>query len=62
MRQYRRHTRLTQAQLGAEVGVSRQSIVSVEGGNYAPSVYLALRIAGVLGATVEELFAIPVEV
>lgn len=26
-------------------GVSRQSIVSVEGGDYAPSVYLALRLA-----------------
>ncbi|WP_233267114.1 helix-turn-helix transcriptional regulator [Tomitella fengzijianii] len=56
MREHRRRLALTQAQLGAQVGVSRQSIVSIEGGNYSPSVYLALRIAAALGATVEELF------
>lgn len=47
---------LTQAQLASEVEVSRQTIVSIEGGDYAPSVYLALRIADVLETTVEELF------
>ncbi|QDQ98306.1 helix-turn-helix transcriptional regulator [Tomitella fengzijianii] len=56
VREHRRRLALTQAQLGAQVGVSRQSIVSIEGGNYSPSVYLALRIAAALGATVEELF------
>ena len=47
---------LTQADLAAEVGVSRQTVVAVEAGDYAPSVYLALRIARVLGGTVEEFF------
>lgn len=47
---------LTQAQLASSVEVSRQTIVSIEGGDYAPSVYLALRIADVLETTVEELF------
>lgn len=47
---------LTQAQLAAEVGVSRQTIISVERGDYAPSVYLALSIARLLDSTVEELF------
>ncbi|WP_182357988.1 helix-turn-helix transcriptional regulator [Tomitella gaofuii] len=56
VREHRRRLALTQAQLGAQVGVSRQSIVSIEGGNYSPSVYLALRIAAALGAAVEELF------
>lgn len=61
VREYRRRQALTQAQLGAQVGVSRQSIVSIEGGNYSPSVYLALRIAVVLGAAVEELFPLQEE-
>ncbi len=47
---------LTQAELAKTVDVSRQTIVSIEGGDYAPSVYLALRIAEVLGTTVEDLF------
>lgn len=48
--------RVTQAELAEQVGVSRQTIISVEQGDYAPSVYLALRIARSLGKTVEELF------
>ncbi len=47
---------LTQAELAAGVGVTRQTIVAVEAGDYAPSVYLALAIADRLGSTVEELF------
>lgn len=47
---------LTQAQLAQAVSVSRQTIISIERGDYAPSVYLALRIARVLGTTVEALF------
>ena len=46
----------TQAELAAAVGVTRQTIVAVEAGDYAPSVYLALAIAQRLGATVEALF------
>ena len=53
----RREQRLTQAELAEAVGVSRQTVIAVERGDYAPSVYLALRIAAVLGATVEQLFA-----
>ncbi|MEE6287271.1 helix-turn-helix transcriptional regulator [Georgenia sp. MJ173] len=53
----RRERRLTQAELAQAVGVSRQTVIAVERGDYAPSVYLALRIAKVLGATVEDLFA-----
>jgi putative transcriptional regulator len=51
---------LTQAELAASAGVTRQTIVSVEAGDYAPSVYLALAIAKRLGSTVEELFGQPV--
>ncbi len=56
VRMRRRARRITQADLAGEVGVSRQTVVSVEKGDYAPSVYLALRIARALESTVEELF------
>ncbi len=56
VRRARRGVELTQAQLAKEVGVSRQTIISIEGGDYAPSVYLAIAIARTLGHTVEELF------
>lgn len=48
---------LTQAQLAEAAGVSRQTVVAVEAGDYAPSVYLALRLADILSTTVEALFA-----
>lgn len=54
----RREQRLTQAELAQAVGVSRQTVIAVEQGDYAPSVYLALRIAKILGATVEDLFIV----
>lgn len=56
VRKLRRMRDITQAELAKAAEVSRQTIVSIEGGDYAPSVYLALRIAEVLDTTVEELF------
>ncbi len=47
---------LTQAELAGDVGVTRQTVVAVEAGDYAPSVYLALAIAQRLGGSVENLF------
>jgi len=47
---------ITQADLARDVDVTRQTVVAVEAGGYAPSVYLALAIAGRLGTTVERLF------
>jgi putative transcriptional regulator len=47
---------LSQQQLADMVGVSRQTIVSIERGDYAPSVRLALLLADKLGAKVEDLF------
>jgi putative transcriptional regulator len=38
------------------VGVSRQTIVAIERGDYSPSVKLALLLAQALGTTVEALF------
>ncbi len=47
---------LSQAELAAHAGVTRQTLVALEGGGYAPSLYLALSVAQRLGRTVEELF------
>jgi len=47
---------LTQAELASAVDVTRQTVVAVEAGNYAPSVYLALALAARLGRSVEDLF------
>ncbi len=57
VRARRKTLRITQAELAHLVGVSRQTIVAVEQGDYAPSVFLALKIGEILGATVEELFS-----
>jgi len=42
--------------LAEAVGVSRQTVIAIEQGDYAPSVFLALRLARVLTTTVEDLF------
>ena len=47
---------LSQQQLADMVVVSRQTIVAIEGGDYAPSVKLALLLAEKLETTVGELF------
>lgn len=56
MRLARLTAELTQAELAEAAGVSRQTVVAIEAGDYAPSVYLALALARYLGATVEALF------
>ncbi len=47
---------LTQQALAEMVGVSRQTIISLEKGRYSPSVTLALLIARVLRVALEEAF------
>jgi putative transcriptional regulator len=49
---------ITQEDLAALVGVSRQTINAMERGNYAPSVLLALKISTVFKKPVEEIFRI----
>ena len=53
------HGEMTQEELARRVGVTRQTIVAIEKGNYNPSVGLALRIARVFGVSVEEVFRLP---
>ncbi len=47
---------MTQQDLADRVGVTRQTIISIERGKYKPSIELALRLARVFGASVEALF------
>jgi putative transcriptional regulator len=47
---------LTQEDLAVAAGVTRQTIISIEKGNYVPSVLLALKIARCFKAQVEEVF------
>ncbi|WP_414858857.1 helix-turn-helix transcriptional regulator [Paenibacillus sp. Soil787] len=48
---------MTQQQLADKVGVTRQTIVAIEKGNYSPSLELAFRIANVFGRKLEEVFS-----
>lgn len=47
---------LRQEDLARQVGVSRQTIISVENGRYNPSLELAWKLSRKLGTTIEELF------
>lgn len=47
---------LSQQRLAELVHVSRQTIISIERGDYSPSVKLAMQLAEALGTTVEQLF------
>ncbi|HMV33860.1 MAG TPA: helix-turn-helix transcriptional regulator [Gemmatimonadales bacterium] len=47
---------LTQAELAAQVGVSRKTINTVENGIFVPSTIVALRLARALRTSVEQLF------
>lgn len=47
---------MTQQDLAEKVQVSRQTINSIEAGKYVPSTVLALKIARIFGAGVEEIF------
>lgn len=56
IREMRMAAGLTQEELGRKAGVSRQTIISIEGGRYDPSLALAMKLAGLLGSRVEKLF------
>jgi putative transcriptional regulator len=47
---------MTQEQLADRVGVTRQTIIAIEAGKYAPSLPLAIRIARTFGVPIEQVF------
>ncbi len=58
IKEYRTAKNMTQEDLAAAVGVSRQTIIAMEKGNYTPSLTLALQLARVFKVTVEDLFSL----
>ncbi len=58
VQKYRLQRSLTQEELGEKVGVTRQTIIAVEKGNYTPSVALALKLAKTFKCRVEDLFEV----
>lgn len=56
LEELRKQRNIRQEQLAEELGVSRQTIGSLENGRYNPSIILAIKIARYFGMSVEEIF------
>ena len=56
LKEYRARLGVNQQEMGALVDTSRQTISQIERGDYSPSVTLALKIAKVCDARVEDIF------
>jgi putative transcriptional regulator len=54
----RKAAKLTQQQLADEIGVTRQTIIAIEKGDYIPSVLLALKLSQTLHCGVERIFSL----
>ena len=56
VREQRIQKGLSQAELAAALNVSRQTVISIEGGRYLPSLPLAFTLARFFGLTVDKMF------
>jgi len=56
VREQRTQRGLSQAELAAVLGMSRQTVISIENGRYLPSLPLAFRIARFFDVTVDKMF------
>ncbi|KPL60397.1 helix-turn-helix transcriptional regulator [Rossellomorea vietnamensis] len=54
--EYRKTFGFSQERLAARLGVSRQTIISIEKGKYDPSLNLAFQLAKVFDTSIEEIF------
>lgn len=61
VKELRARHQLTQGDLAVKVGVTRQTIISLEKGSYTPSLLLAMQIARVFEEPVESIFTIEEE-
>jgi putative transcriptional regulator len=50
------HAEMTQQRLADLIGVTRQTIIALEAGKYAPSLLLAFRLARAFAVTIETVF------
>jgi putative transcriptional regulator len=56
VREFRAGAAMSQVELAAALGISRQSVISIESGRYLPSLPLAFRIARLFELLVEDVF------
>ena len=56
VKEQRTQREMSQADLAAALGVSRQTVISIESGRYLPSLPLAFRIARFFESTVDKMF------
>lgn len=57
VRKLRTAKKITQKDLAKDLGVSRQTVIAIEKGNYAPSILLALKMARFFKKKVEAVFS-----
>lgn len=55
------HGEMTQSDLAAKVGVTRQTIIAIEQGKYAPSLEVAFMIARTFAVPLEDVFQFPMK-
>lgn len=53
------HGEMTQADLAAAIGVTRQTVIAIEQGRYSPSLELAFQIARAFGVPLDDVFHYP---
>ena len=58
---YRMELQITQEEFAFNIGVTRQTVIALEKGNYIPSVLLALKISKFFNLPVEKIFIISYE-
>jgi len=58
LREFRERKGLTQEGLADALGVTRQTVISIENGRYVPSLQLSLRLARHFRCKVEDLFGV----
>lgn len=54
--EFRKKDKISQEQLGEQLSVSRQTILSIEKGRYNPSLDLAFKLANYFEVTIEDIF------
>lgn len=56
LHELRKEIKVTQEELAKAVGVTRQTIIAIEKGNYIPSLLLAMKISKFFNKPIEEIF------
>ncbi len=58
IKKYRKVLKMTQEDLASQLGISRQTVISIESGAREPSLPLAMKIARTFNLPVEEVFVL----